>query len=74
VHGRGEREGKEEGKEKKNGEKKMGKREKNKKKKRREGEREKGRVASAPTVASGRVWPTGGRAVRDGTVARKKRE
>ena len=43
----------------------MGKSKKKKKKKRREGEREKGRDASAPT---------GGRASRDGTAVRKKRE
>ena len=43
-------------------------------KKRIEGKREKGRNASAPTAASGRAWPTVGRAARDGTAARKKRK
>jgi hypothetical protein len=48
----------------------MGKRKKKKKKRR--GKKKKG-DASAPIAAIGRVWPTGGRAARDWTAARKKR-
>jgi len=59
-------------KEKGNGEKKM---RKEKKKRKRGGEKEKKRGdVSAPTAAIGRAWPTGGRAARDGTAARKERE
>ena len=59
-------------KEKGNGEKKMRKREKEKEKG--EGKKRKRGDASAPTAAIGRAWPTGGRAARDGTPARKERE
>ena len=50
----------------------MRKREKDKEKG--EGKKRKRGDASAPTEAIGRTWPTGGRAARDGTAARKERE
>jgi len=50
----------------------MRKREKEKEKG--EGKKRKRGDASAPTAAIGRAWPTGGRAARDGTPARKERE
>ena len=43
------------------------------KRKKRKGERER-EIAPAPIAASGRAWPTGSRAARDETAARKKRE
>ena len=65
--------GGERGKERRRGrKKKMEKRKKEKEKER--GRKREGRDASAPTAASGRAWPIGGRAARDETAVRKKRE
>ena len=70
--------GGERGKERRRGRKrKMENRKENGKKekeKERGRKREKRRDASAPIAASGRAWPTSGRAARDGTTARKKWE
>ena len=49
-------------------------RKKEKEKEKGEGKKRKRGDASAPTAAIGRAWPTGGRAARDGTAARKERE
>ena len=69
---REEKGGREKEKEKWRKEKKMGKRKKEKEKG--EGKKIKRGDASAPTAAIGRAWPTGGRAGRVGTAARKERE
>jgi len=74
--GAGQRREKEKGGGRRKKEKKRkGKRKWEGKRKEREREKERGRgIAPAPIAAGGRAWPTGSRAARDETAARKKRQ